>query len=170
MSLGFSLPLLPFCQVVILEQNWGYHGKRVLGKEYCEQSRKQCSRVQQRIKIFCLQFFQGLFTWHPTVLLQCLLHFYRRKGYLLSQCYSNGRMKSFGYRAVCDPSSRLRGDIFAPMTSKLPLVYWLANRENWFLTNSPVLSPEHSCHFSKCAFTQSYKLSQSSIHSRCCKR
>lgn len=35
------------------------------------------------------------------------------------------------------------GGIFAPVTSKLPLVYWLANRENWFLTNSPVLRPEH---------------------------
>lgn len=70
-----------------------------------------------------LQFFQRLFTWYPKVLWQSLLRFYRQKGYLLSQRYSNRRMKSFGYWAVCDPSSRLGGDSFAPMTSKLPLVY-----------------------------------------------
>lgn len=57
------------------------------------------------------------------------------------------RMTSFGYRAVRVLSSRFKGDAFAPLTSKLPLAYWLANRENWFLTNSPVLRAEHSCHF-----------------------
>lgn len=49
--------------------------------------------------------------------------FYRKKGCLHCELCSPGRVESFGFWALCDPSSRLRGDIFAPMTSKLPLVY-----------------------------------------------
>lgn len=92
-------------------------------KSIVSKLKSNAGEQKKGIKIFSVQFFQGFFTWNPRVLLQCLLHFYRQKGYLLCECYSNGRMKSLGYRAVCDLSSRLRGDIFAPMTSKLPLVY-----------------------------------------------
>lgn len=73
--------------------------------------------------LFCAILSRIVHLENARALLPCLVHFYRQKGCLHCELYSTGRVESFGYWAVCDLSSQLRGDIFAPVTSKLPLVY-----------------------------------------------
>lgn len=128
MSLGLSISLMflsalpSCCQPFLTWVKWAIMKREHWVKNTVSKVESNAGQ-KKGTKIFSVQLFQGLFSWNPSVLLQCLLHFYRQKGYLLCECHSIGRMKSFCYRAGCDLRSRLRGGIFAPMTSKLPLGY-----------------------------------------------